>query len=140
MVEDSRRRILIVDDDPDIVEAMRLVLEAKGYQIEVARQGVEGLQKVKVFDPALIILDVMMKDLTEGFHVAYQLRNRDPRSPYARWVKVPILMITAVHQVLPFRYSKDTDEDFLPVDEFIDKPIQPDQLLSVVKKYLPPGN
>ena len=135
MAQDNNK-ILIIDDDSDIVEAMRLVLESKNYEVAAAGSGEEGLKQVKQFDPDLIILDVMMEDLTKGFHVAYTLRSEDAKSEYKQWQKTPILMVTAVHQVMPFRYSKDTDQEYLPVSEFIDKPIQPDQLLSLVNKYL----
>ncbi|HHT9120989.1 MAG TPA: response regulator transcription factor [Candidatus Hypogeohydataceae bacterium YC41] len=125
-------KILIVDDDPDIVEAMRLPLEANNYQVVSASSAKEGLEKVLKERPGLVILDVMMETTTEGFHFAYKLRSESPDSPYKDFRTVPILMITAIHKVAPFRFSPREDESFLPVDDFIEKPIEPRALLEKV--------
>jgi len=130
------KKILIIDDDPDIVETMKTVLESKAYQVETASNGTEGLEKVKQFDPNLIILDVMMDSITEGFHVTYKLRSPEPSSEYAKWAKTPIVMVSAINTASHFKYSPQTDSNFLPVDEFLNKPIEPENLLAVVEKCL----
>ncbi|HBC74583.1 MAG TPA: response regulator [Candidatus Wallbacteria bacterium] len=130
------KKILIIDDDPDIVETMKTVLESKAYQVETASNGTEGLEKVKKFDPNLIILDVMMDSITEGFHVTYKLRSPEPSSEYAKWAKTPIVMVSAINTASHFKYSPQTDSNFLPVDEFLNKPIEPENLLAVVEKCL----
>ncbi|RKY05029.1 response regulator [Candidatus Poribacteria bacterium] len=129
-------RILIIEDDLDFVESLRLPLESRGHQVEVAESGKVGLQKVKEFEPDLIILDVMMETDTEGFHVAYQLRNPDPSSEYAKYSDIPIIMLTAISQKTKMAFDPKKDEDFLPVDEFIEKPVRPDVLLEKVEKLL----
>ncbi len=130
----ANERILVVDDDPDLVEVMRLTLEAAGYQVFSAASGAEGLEKVKEIDPDLIILDVMMDYTTEGFHVTLQLRSPDPDSEYAPYSKIPILMLTALHSTTSLRFTPD--EDYLPVDDFVEKPLEPGALLEKVEKAL----
>jgi CheY-like chemotaxis protein len=129
-------KILMIDDDPDIVTAIRIPLEASGYDFFVASSGSEGLEKVKEVSPDLIILDVMMETATEGFQLAHRLRDRSPDSEYAEYSGIPILMLTAIHTTTPLRFAPD--EDYLPVDAFLDKSADPDQLLSKVAELLQP--
>ena len=127
-------RILIIEDDPDFIESMRLPLEANSHEVGFAQSGEAGLRKVKEFKPDLIILDVMMETETAGFHVAYQLRNTDPSSEYAEYANVPILMITSVAEKTKMSFDPKADKDFLPVDGFVEKPIRPGNLLEKVKE------
>jgi CheY-like chemotaxis protein len=129
-------KILIVDDDPDIVEALKMTLEANNYKVFTAANGTEGLKQVKAVNPDLIILDVMMDTITEGFQVSYQLRNPDPNSEYAPYSKIPILILTAIVEKKRMKFSPEADGDFLPVDDFVEKPIRPQALLEKVKKLL----
>jgi CheY-like chemotaxis protein len=132
----ANKKILIIDDDPDIVEAMRMPLEANSYDVIPANCGNEGLKKAKDEVPDLIILDVMMETDTEGFHVAYALRSEEPDSEYKNCRKIPILMITAISQKKGMNFSPEKDDNFLPVDGFIEKPIQPKDLLEKVAELL----
>ncbi len=127
-------KILVVDDDPDILLAARMCLEGAGHQVIEARNGTEGLGKIKADRPDLIILDVMMDSTTEGFQMALKLRNPDPTSDYAAYSDIPIILLTAIHSTTPLRFGPD--EDYLPVDEFIDKPIDPDALVKKVEELL----
>lgn len=127
-------KILMIDDDPDIVMATRIPLEASGYEFDVAYNSEEGLKKVKEIKPDLIILDVMMDSATEGFHVSLKLRDRSPNSEYAAYRQIPILMLTAVHTTTPLRFKPD--EDYLPVDAFLDKGTDPDVLLAKIAELL----
>jgi len=126
----QKPKILIIDDDIDLVEAMRLTLEAAEFEVIDAQEGLKGLEKIKTENPDLVILDVMMGTQDEGFHVAYQIRNA-PES-----ADIPVLMITAVGQETGFNFDRDKDEDFLPVQEFIEKPVDPDFLIETVKRNL----
>jgi CheY-like chemotaxis protein len=130
----ANEKILVVDDDPDLVEVMRLALEASGYQILSASSGAEGLRMVKETHPDLIILDVMMDYTTEGFQVSLELRSPDPASEYAPYRDIPILMLTALHSTTPLRFGPD--EDYLPVDDFVEKPLEPSELVEKVGKLL----
>jgi CheY-like chemotaxis protein len=127
-------KILIVDDDPDMVLAARLCLEGAGHQVIEAKNGTQGLEKVTSEQPDLIILDVMMDTTTEGFQLALKLRSPDPQSEYAPYSGIPILMLTAIHTTTSLRFGPD--DEYLPVDDFIDKPIDPDQLVAKVEELL----
>jgi len=132
----AKQKILIIDDDADIIEAMRMPLEAHSYEVITANCGKEGLKKAREEIPDLIILDVMMETDTEGFHVAYELRSEEPVSLYKECKTIPILMITAVSKKKGMKFSPEKDEAYLPVDEFIEKPIQPKDLLTKVAELL----
>ena len=123
-------KIIIIDDDIDLVQAMRVTLEAAGFTVIDAQEGAKGLEKIESEEPDLVILDVMMGTQDEGFHVAYQLRN-NPRT-----ADIPVLMISAVGQETGFKFDKEKDQDFLPVQEFLEKPIDPELLIETVKKNL----
>ena len=115
------------------MEALRLTLQGH-YDVFAASSGQEGLRKVKDVEPDLIILDVMMETQTEGFQVSLALRSREPGSEYAACAKIPILVLTAIHDKTPLRFAPDSD--YLPVDDFVEKPVKPGVLLAKVKKLL----
>ncbi len=123
--------ILIIDDDPDIIEAMKVVLENKGYDVRSAQDGAEGMERLKEARPDLIILDVMMRTSQEGFELSRELKHN------AQYKDIPILMLTAVKQKTGLDF-KDTagDTSWLPVEEFLDKPVRPDVLLDKVAELL----
>jgi DNA-binding response OmpR family regulator len=124
------KKILIIDDDIDLVEAMRMTLEGAGFEVIDAQEGEKGIAKIKNENPDLVILDVMMGTQDEGFHVAYQIKNTESMAD------LPIIMLSAVGQETGFSFDKDKDEDFLPVNEFIEKPVNPAALVEVVKTNL----
>lgn len=124
-------KILIIDDDPDIVEAMKVVLESRSHWVRVAKTGEEGLKEVKRDKPELIILDVMMETGDKGFEVAREIKW-DPN-----YKDVPILMLTAIKEKTGLDFGKEAgDEHWLPVDDYCDKPLHPDELLSKVEALL----
>jgi CheY-like chemotaxis protein len=127
-------KILIIEDDPDMVTAVRLPLEAHDYDVTVASSGKEGLEKVKEVEPDLIILDVMMETATAGFQTSLKLRDPAEDSEYAAYRNIPILMLTAIHTTTSLRFGPD--EAYLPVDDFVDKPIDPDVLLEKVSTLI----
>jgi len=122
--------ILIIDDDPDIVTAVRMTLEKAGHTVEDAVNGKAGVEVLKSTPIDLIILDVMMDTPTEGFELAQELHNQDPHSRYAEFREIPILMLTAVQSKTPL--LGEMDMDFLPVELYVDKPIDPGDLVSKV--------
>lgn len=128
-------KILVIEDDADMVTAIRMPLEANDYEVYEASTGEEGLQKVKEVEPDLIILDVMMETTTAGFQVSLQLRSPDPQSEYAAYRDIPIVMLTAIHTTTSLRFAPD--EEYLPVDVFLDKSVDPDKLLSTIEELLP---
>jgi CheY-like chemotaxis protein len=124
-------KILIIDDDPDITEAVRVILENKGYEVLNALDSSEGMNRLKEARPDLIILDVMMRTSQEGFELSRELKHS------VQYKDIPILMLTAVGQKtgLDFR-SAAGDESWLPVEGFLDKPIKPDALLEKISDLL----
>jgi CheY-like chemotaxis protein len=133
-LEAKMAKILVIDDDPDMVLAVRMCMEGAGYEVFDAANGEEGLRKLKEIEPDLVILDVMMETTTEGFQMALKLRSPDPTSPLAAYANIPILMLTALHSTTDLRFGPDVD--YLPVDAFIDKPIDPDDLVGKVEDLL----
>jgi CheY-like chemotaxis protein len=127
-------KILIIDDDPDIVLAARLCLQKAGHEVFDANNGDAGLRLMETVRPDLIILDVMMSTATEGFQTALKLRSPDPTSPLLGYRHVPILMLTAIHSTTDLRFAPD--QDYLPIDAFMDKPIDPDNLAKKVNELL----
>lgn len=127
-------KILMIDDDPDDVLAARLCLENEGYQVLEAKNGKEGLQVMREDRPDLIILDVMMDTATEGFQLALKLRSQDPQSELKEFSDIPILMLTAIHSTTPLRFEPDIE--YLPIELFVDKPIDPDDLVGKVEWIL----
>lgn len=127
-------KILIIEDDPDYQAVIREILASAGYRVAIASSGEEGLRRVPEDKPDLIILDVMMERTISGFEVAKKLKSRSPDSPYAAFARVPILIMTAIHQSTIFRFSPD--DDYLPVEDFMEKPPVPDDLLKRVRALL----
>jgi DNA-binding response OmpR family regulator len=117
------KRILLVDDDMEIIESMRYALEAKGYEISVARDGNQGLALAERDDPDLVILDMMMPKRS-GFLVLERLRRTRP-------VPVRVIMITANEGSRHKAYA-----EMLGVDDYIRKPFAMDRLLDSVNRLL----
>jgi CheY-like chemotaxis protein len=130
----TQKKILIVDDDPDQRLTVRLPLEAAGYTIHEATNFDEGLAVAKQLKPDLIILDVMMDSATAGFQLALSMHSPDPDSEFKEFRDIPIIMLTAIHSTTSLRFGPD--EYYLPVNDFLDKPVNPDILLATVRKHL----
>ena len=124
--ENNMARVLIVDDDPDVVEACTLVLEKAGHEVSSATNRDEGMKAVTGFQPELLVLDVMMDQPDDGIAMAQDLR-RDGFT-------APILMLTSISKVAGQKYGKDND--LLPVDDFQEKPIDPSVLVAKVSELL----
>lgn len=132
----GKSKIVTIDDDPDILDVLRISLEANNYEVHAASNGTDGLRVIKEVHPDLIILDVMMDTITEGFHVSYELRSQDPNSEYREFSKTPILMLTGISQKMGMKFSPEKDGEYLPVDEFVEKPIRVESLVEKVKRLL----
>jgi len=122
------KKILIIDDDVDLVEVLRLTLEKNGYTVIDAQNGTRGYQLLEREQPDLVILDVMMATWDEGFEVVQKIRVNPTIAD------TPIIMLTAVSQQMGIKYAKD--DETLPVNEFIEKPVMPGTLLTIIKKYV----
>ncbi len=130
----ASRRILMIDDDVDLVNVLRMVLEAKGYAFFAAHTATEGLEVIREVRPDLIILDVIMEDFVAGFRIISELRTADPQSPYKRYENVPILMLTSVTTKTAVDFGGRVGTALLPVDAFIEKPVKPSELFAKIEE------
>ena len=123
-------KILIIDDDADYQYATRMVLEKCGFEVASAYNPEEGIEKVQSEKPDLVILDVIMPKDFEGFEVAKKIREE------LNMKQLPIILLTAIHveKKVPYRFAPH--EEWLPVDYFYDKPIDPDVLVAKIKEFL----
>jgi two-component system, OmpR family, response regulator len=119
-------KILIVDDDPDIVEAGKMVLQKEGYDVASASNYTDGIAGVEQFGPDLVILDVMMEEPDDGLRLARALRRKG--------FDQPILMLTSVNAAMGLSIGRD--DEMVPVDEFQEKPVDPVTLIDKVKRLL----
>ncbi len=126
-----QEKILLVDDDPDILDALTMILEAKGYQVVTAQDGIKGLANLKAEKPDLLILDLLMPKM-DGFAVCKELQ--DPR--WSKFKDMPILILTSVREEASRRrYELETGLE-LDVDDYVEKPVSPDVLLERVGKLI----
>jgi len=127
-------KIYIIDDDQDIVESISMVLKANDYEVGAQYNDEDVIENVSKFSPDLIILDVIFpEDHSAGFKIARALKTND------KLVKIPIIMLSAVNEkgIFMGRFSdQDIDQSWLPVNKFLDKPVQPDDLIRLVKSVL----
>jgi len=128
---DMPKKILVVDDDPDILDALTMILESQDYIVVTAQNGVEGLANLKAEMPDLMILDLLMPKM-DGFRVLKELQ--DPR--WSKYKSIPILILTSVREEASRRrYELETGLE-LGVDDYIEKPMPPELLLERVRKLI----
>jgi two-component system alkaline phosphatase synthesis response regulator PhoP len=124
------QKILVVDDDPSFTTALTPVLESRGYQVEAAYNKEEAMEKIEKSKPDLILLDIMMERLADGFDICYQLKH-DPKLS-----EIPVLAVSAINKEIGFRFSPGTDGEYFQADDFLEKPVEPENLLERVEKLL----
>jgi DNA-binding response OmpR family regulator len=128
------RKIYIIDDDRDIVESISIVLKSNGYEVSAQNDDENVVENVLKYNPDLIILDVMFpENSSAGFNIARELK-RDVKSE-----NIPIIMLSAINErgSNAGRFSnEDADKDWLPITMYLDKPVQPGELLEKVKSIL----
>ena len=124
------KKVLIIDDDVDIREVLTTVLEGK-YELKEAGSREEGMKAVKEFIPDLVILDVMMEKHDSGFEMAREIKH-DEQLKHTK-----ILMSTNVDREMKMDFKKIAgDQDWLPVDDYVVKPIDPKGILSKIEKLI----
>ena len=124
------KKILMIDDDPEFVDATSNLLDAKGYEVITAQNGKDGVEKAKANKPNLILLDVMMTTKSEGFDVARELQKDESLK------NTPVIMITGVRKEMNLPFGFEPDDTWLPVSQVLEKPVKPDILLDAVSKVI----
>ena len=123
----EKKKILLVDDDADFTEAIKLLLESRSYDVTAANDGKEGLKKVQTEGPDLIILDVMMPEI-DGYEMCAKLKS-DPQYGH-----IPILLLTAVGEAISTTtYTKEMGMR-MEADDYIPKPVELMELVERVEK------
>ncbi len=127
----EKQKILIVDDDADLSGSLKVIFEHAGYDATTAASKAEGMEKARMEQPSLIVLDVMMETWQDGFEMSRDLKA-DPR-----FRDTPIVMLTSIEETMGIEVKSSAgDPVWLPVDAFLDKPVLPDTLLGEVRKLL----
>jgi len=126
------KQVLIVDDDKDIVSTLKLILESAGYRTTSAANGTEAWDKAQKAPPDLAIVDVVMDSVGEGVQLTHRFRADQ------KLKDMPIIMLTGIRQKvgLDLRPGPQESYDYLPVDKFLEKPVDPKLLLRTVADLL----
>ncbi|MBI4775214.1 MAG: response regulator [Deltaproteobacteria bacterium] len=125
----SKPLVLVVDDDPDLVEAVSMKLESQSYRVKKAYDGVEAWDRIKEEKPALVILDVMMPR-KDGYTLCNELKN-DPD-----YEDIAVVLLTAVGSAVELTRYTHQDGMSTLADDFIPKPIDLEKLMGIVKENL----
>lgn len=124
------KRVLVVDDDQDIVDSITIMLESQGYEVVAAQSGEEGMRLVEEKRPDLILLDIMMEKLTTGLHIGYDLRK------HPDYKSIPIIIISGIGEATGFDIATEKGTDYVAADDFLEKPVKPDVLLKRVAELI----
>lgn len=127
---ESKKRILIVEDDEDFAGAVTAILESRSYSVKHVDNREDASKMIEDEKPDLIILDIMMERMNDGFILCSQLKN-DP----AYW-DIPILAVSAITSKTGLKFSPETDGEYFKADEFIEKPVMTVELLERVDRLL----
>ena len=128
------KKILVIDDDVQLVDMVKTLLKSVGYEVYYAYQTTKGIEKARATTPDLILLDVMFAGPPgpDGFEVSRQL-HKDPVLK-----NIPVIMLSGVRKALDLPFKFGPDESWMPVKAFIEKPVEPDTLLAEIEKVLGP--
>ncbi len=125
----DKQHVLVVDDDPDLVESISMKLESDSFRVSKAYDGIEAWDKIKEERPDLIILDVMMPR-KNGYELCRELKKDD------QYKDITVVLLTAVGDAVSTTTYTHCDGKTTPADDFIPKPIDLDKLMEIVKEYL----
>jgi two-component system alkaline phosphatase synthesis response regulator PhoP len=130
----EKKKILVIDDDVQLVDTVRTLLESVGYEVSSAYQSEKGMELARELQPDLILLDVMFAGPPgpDGIEISRRLQE----DPDLR--DVPAIILSGVKKVLDMPVKLAPDESFMPVEAFLEKPFKPDQLLAAIEKILGP--
>lgn len=127
----AKKKILIIDNDADYSETTKIVLESNGYEVCCASTKQDGLDKVDSVGPDLIIMEAKLEKVVDGFNLARMLKRDE------NYKNIPIIMATSVRAETGFQFSPDAgDEEWLPVDIFLEKPVSNEDMVAKVRELL----
>lgn len=129
----STKKILIIDDDEDFTIAMRTLLEGENYEVSEAASGKEGLQKLKEFEPDLIVLDIMMETPVEGYALNQIIRFQDE---YEKYRNVIIVMVSSIQDDPLSRFPHALEADMISPDYYFTKPVDVPKFKNLINKLL----
>jgi len=133
-MEKQKAKILVIDDDPDFVDAVTPILESAFYNVVTASNPEEGKQKLLSDKPDLILLDIMMDSLFDGFSLCHSIKTS---KEYKEFKDTPIIFISAVKEKTGSRFQfKAEEQGMVGPDDYIDKPVKPDDLIARIEKLL----
>lgn len=119
----SQKKILVVDDDSDVVDLISLILKVHGYNVFSAESGKECFKILKNKNPDLVILDIMMETITEGIRICYEIKNN------LKYQIIPVILISSIDKSMGFH----VDAEFLKAEKFLEKPLEPDILVENIE-------
>jgi len=129
-----KAKILVIDDDPDFRKVVTIMLKSGSYNVITAQNPQEGKKKLFVEKPDLILLDIMMDSLFDGFSLCHDIKTS---KEYEEFRDTPIIFVSAVKDKTGSRFTFNTSEQGLVgPDDYMDKPVQPDDLLARIEKLL----
>ena len=133
-MEKQKAKILVIDDDPDFRDAVTPILESALYDVVNASNPEEGKKKIFSEEPDLILLDIMMDSLFDGFSLCHAIKTS---KEYKEFNDIPIIFVSAVKEVTGSRFQfKGEEQGMVGPDDYLDKPVKPDDLLSRIEKLL----
>ena len=124
---DTKKTVLLVDDDVDLVEQVRMVVQ-KEYTVDVAYSGEEALKKVAGNKYDCIVMDVMMQSISDGLDTAKKIKENGTTKD------IPVIMLTSVNE--HYDYTTQVDRSYFPNDKWIDKPFRPEVLMAEIRKLI----
>lgn len=124
------KRILVVEDDVDVLDSRKIVLEHNNYSVATATNVPGAREILEKENIDLIILDIMLENESDGFHFALFVKMHES------FKSIPIIIATAVNQKTRFKFDISKDREFLPVEKFLEKPIDHDELIVTIRSLL----
>jgi len=133
-VSKSKAKILVIDDDLDFQKVISLMLKSESYNVVTAKNPQEAKGKLFKEKPDLILLDIMMDSLFDGYSLCHDIKTS---KEYQEFREIPIIFVSAVKEKTGSRFTfKTSEEGLVGSDDYIDKPVQPDDLIARIEKFL----
>ncbi len=124
------KHVVLIEDDTDMHDVIRMMLEPVGYTLTCCTTGKEGVDTARREKPDIILLDIMLSSPTEGFHLAYEMRKDEVLKD------TPIIIISSIGQKMGMDFAQELGSDYVPVELFLEKPLDTQQLRDSVEQVL----